>query len=389
MSTQIPQILIIDDQPQNLQVLGNMLREAKFKTGFSTNGKNALEILKNNHFDLILLDINMPDMDGFEVCENIRKLPKNIDTPIIFLTAAIDEKSIIKALTAGGQDYVTKPFNSQELLARIHTHLKLQDQKIQLEKFNSNLEDIVKEKTKALIHSAAALESANEKLQLLDTLKNQFIRLISHELRTPLTGVVGFTEILSKDLEDTEYEEKMLLLISSVKRLEKTTIKTLLITELEADEYNYQPKFLHLDSLLKKELASLQNSIAENKLEIVNNIHSKTMINADQELIAFAFNAILENAVEHSNLGGVITLNIELQNKNTIIRIENTGNGFSKQVLSSPLIYFQPNVKFQNNKMGLGLIITELITKRHQGSLVISNKNKTACVEIILPNIDN
>ncbi|MFT4754631.1 MAG: two-component system sensor histidine kinase/response regulator [Salibacteraceae bacterium] len=389
MSTQIPQILIIDDQPQNLQVLGNMLREAKFKTGFSTNGKNALEILKNNHFDLILLDINMPDMDGFEVCENIRKLPKNIDTPIIFLTAAIDEKSIIKALTAGGQDYVTKPFNSQELLARIHTHLKLQDQKIQLEKFNSNLEDIVKEKTKALIHSAAALETANEKLQLLDTLKNQFIRLISHELRTPLTGVVGFTEILSKDLEDTEYEEKMLLLISSVKRLEKTTIKTLLITELEADEYNYQPKFLHLDSLLKKELASLQNSIAENKLEIVNNIHSKTMINADQELIAFAFNAILENAVEHSNLGGVITLNIELQNKNTIIRIENTGNGFSKQVLSSPLIYFQPNVKFQNNKMGLGLIITELITKRHQGSLVISNKNKTACVEIILPNIDN
>jgi len=118
-------ILIVDDVPKNIQVIANLLGDEEYDISYATNGQQALGQIEETRFDLVLLDIMMPEMDGYEVCRNIKQKQFSNEIPIIFITAKTDEESLIEAFEAGGQDYITKPFNAPELLARVKTHLKL------------------------------------------------------------------------------------------------------------------------------------------------------------------------------------------------------------------------------------------------------------------------
>lgn len=135
-------ILIVDDVADNIQVAMNLLREDNYEFSFANNGEKALSLLKGDKaaFDLILLDIMMPGMDGYSVCQAIKSLPKWHDVPIIFLTAKSDIDSISKAFAVGGVDYVTKPFHAAELLARVKTHIQLYLTKKWLKQQNIDLE---------------------------------------------------------------------------------------------------------------------------------------------------------------------------------------------------------------------------------------------------------
>ncbi|MEI7811591.1 MAG: response regulator [Ignavibacteria bacterium] len=118
-------ILIVDDMPENLQVLGSTLREKGFHIAFAINGKQAISIAQVKIPHMILLDVSMPEMDGFTVCKKLKENPQTKNIPVIFLTARIETDSIMKALKAGAVDYVVKPFIPSELLTRIVTHLGL------------------------------------------------------------------------------------------------------------------------------------------------------------------------------------------------------------------------------------------------------------------------
>ena len=118
-------ILIVDDVPLNLKLLGNILKEAGYDVAFAKSGEDALQRVKQTAFDLILLDIMMPGLTGFEVCEQLKAAPDTEKIPVIFLSAMNDALDVVQGLEVGGVDYVTKPFNQTELLARVKTHLKL------------------------------------------------------------------------------------------------------------------------------------------------------------------------------------------------------------------------------------------------------------------------
>ncbi len=151
-------ILIVDDNLKNIQVLGNTLRENDYEIAVATSGKEALEWVDTEKFDLILLDIMMPVMDGYEVCERIKANPEIADIPIIFLTAKTEKDSIVKGFELGAVDYVTKPFNSAELLSRVKTHIDLKNARERLEIAYSRL-DKEKEKSDKLL-----LTILNEKI---------------------------------------------------------------------------------------------------------------------------------------------------------------------------------------------------------------------------------
>jgi two-component system sensor histidine kinase/response regulator len=131
-----PVILLVDDNPKNLQVLGKLLLKERYEIEFAVNGEATLEWLKIKKFDLILLDLNMPGMNGFEVCKIIRTDNEMCDIPVIFLSAESERESILKGFEVGAQDYVTKPFDSRELLARVKTQLDLKSKTERLEKIN-------------------------------------------------------------------------------------------------------------------------------------------------------------------------------------------------------------------------------------------------------------
>lgn len=132
-------ILIVDDVSDNIQVAMNILREENYTFSFATDGEEALNMLKNESFDLILLDIMMPKIDGFEVCRQLKILPQAKNIPVIFLTAKADVDSISKGFDVGGVDYIAKPFHANELLSRVKTHLELANARKELELINTDL----------------------------------------------------------------------------------------------------------------------------------------------------------------------------------------------------------------------------------------------------------
>lgn len=141
-------ILIIDDVPKNIQVAASILQKNGYQMAFAQDGRTALAQIETKHFDLILLDIMMPEMDGFEVCRRIRANPANREVPIIFLTAKEDADSIVTGFELGAMDYLTKPFNGAELQARVKTHLELYRSKKELMAANKRLNKEIAERIK-------------------------------------------------------------------------------------------------------------------------------------------------------------------------------------------------------------------------------------------------
>lgn len=133
-------VLIVDDNPKNIQLIGNILQNTDFSIGFATNGEQALKILQNSYnYDIVLLDMKMPVMDGIETCNKMRKDEMLKDIPVIFLTAHNETDELIKGFEAGAQDYLSKPFNPKELLARLNNQLLIKEIKEQL---NNNVQEL-------------------------------------------------------------------------------------------------------------------------------------------------------------------------------------------------------------------------------------------------------
>lgn len=150
-------ILIVDDIGKNIQVLGSILSKDAFAISYATDGAQALDMIESRAYDLILLDIMMPGMDGFEVCRRIKQMPDKEDIPVIFLTARTQKHDIVQGLETGAVDYITKPFNATELKARVQTHLQLKLARDRLREQNERLEQLNTE-----------LNQAMEKIKILE-----------------------------------------------------------------------------------------------------------------------------------------------------------------------------------------------------------------------------
>ena len=174
-------ILIVDDIIQNLQVLGNILKSFGYRVALATDGNKALEVTNMIHPDLILLDVTMPNLNGFEVCQRIKNSEETKEIPIIFLTARVETEDIVKGFEVGGVDYVTKPFNSAELLQRVHTHLELKRSR----DIQKALTVMLQEKTDALMHTNEQLQITNHQLR---ERQNIIVKLIRDISRMKLSG---------------------------------------------------------------------------------------------------------------------------------------------------------------------------------------------------------
>jgi CheY-like chemotaxis protein len=184
-----PCILIVDDSPANLELLVEILRQRGYEPRPVPSGKLALQAAQADPPDLILLDIRMPDMDGFEVCKRLKADEALKDIPVIFLTALTEAADKVRAFSLGAVDYVSKPFQAEEIEARVRTHLRLRGLQRQLSAQNDNLEQLVEKRNRELA-------GAYERLKTLDRLKDDFLGMISHEIRTPANGVLGIGELI-------------------------------------------------------------------------------------------------------------------------------------------------------------------------------------------------
>lgn len=379
-------ILIVDDVPKNLQYLGSTLKNENYNFEFATNGIKALEWIKKKNFDLILLDIMMPEMDGFKACEEIRKNKNYKDVPIIFLTAYTDQKNILKGFELGAQDYITKPFNTKELLARVKTHLELKASKEKLKSINQWLEERVKEKTMQLNKSNEELKKANEALLSLEKAKAEFLNLMSHEIRTPLNGIIGPVQLLKDKLEHGDLASLVNILDISVARLEKFSYTAMKITELRTKQHKFNLKDLKLKILCGEVKKMIADKLTQKNLQlIIDEIPDDLTVHCEIELLKLAFTNILDNAIKYSEKNGKIFIKIQHTNTQVSCRFIDQGKGFSKKALESLYRFFSPGDEYVDETLGLDLALVKLIMDVHSGKIEVSNAESWgACVTLTL-----
>jgi len=228
-------ILIVDDAPKNIQVVANLLGDTEYDLSYATSGHRALELIELNRFDLVLLDVMMPGMNGYDVCKKIKKDGFCGDLPVIFITAKTDEESLIEAFNAGAQDYVTKPFNSAELMARIKTHLKLKA-------FEDSQQVVID-------NALAELKVLNQ--EIIETQKEVIFTMGSiGETRSKETGlhvkrVAEYSRLLARLSGLEEYEANLIAMASPMHDIGKVGIPDAILNKkgkLNADEFEVMKK---------------------------------------------------------------------------------------------------------------------------------------------------
>ncbi len=367
-------ILIVDDVARNIQILGNILSSNGYQIAYAQNGKEALRITKNQNFDLILLDIMMPEMNGYEVCTKLQEDKATAQIPIIFLTAKADMESIIKGFKTGGQDYITKPFNSAELLARVNTHILLREQKDKLKHVNIMLEQKVEERT-------AQLKKANKLLKKLDHTKNDFLSIISHELRSPLNGIIGLTDLLDQSPMDISQQEYVNHLKEVSERLVRFSDMALLITSLRIDKY--QPDFLSVsvNHIVESGILEFNKLHGSKKLNIkFSQNETRPLIFADSDLIRQCCILILENSLKFAGKDRPVDIKVFTSESRVIIEIKDYGPGFSENALEHLFELFGAGDILHLEGIGLSLAAVKLIMNMHSGKVEVSNGDGSGAI---------
>lgn len=366
-------ILAVDDNPKNIQVIGSILRKANYHVGFALNGRQALDLLQESaDYDLVLLDVNMPVMNGYETCIRMRKNSLLKDIPVIYLTALNEVDNIVKGFDAGAQDYVSKPFNARELLARVQTHLELKLARERLQQTNAWLEEKVQERTLKLKQANEELEKANRELEQLDEAKADFLGIISHEINTPLNGIVGFTRILKEELQNDSLFEMIDFLDISAKRLEKFAANGLLFTELRTQRKKIVREEVVIHPILNDVFMQLNYQIKSKGIEIVVN-QSAQYVFGDKRLVAKCLECLMDNAVKFSPEQGRVILSFSHRGGFVLFEIEDEGKGFSDKILEDPFELFPAASEHRDEEKRFSLALVKLILDAHHGQISLSN----------------
>ncbi|MEM9077103.1 MAG: hybrid sensor histidine kinase/response regulator [Bacteroidota bacterium] len=355
-SAQKPYILAIDDEQLNLELLRFILERNEYKYVGTSDDDYFFELLKEQRPDLILLDVVMPRIEGFELCEKIKEFPEYRDIPIIFLTGKVNVKDKVKGFQVGGVDYVTKPFNEQELIARIRTHIEL-------------------------MRARKKIEEQAQNLQQSNDLKDRMFSIIGHDLRSPLSAAKLKMDFILRGIIDPKSES---FLDETVFELLKTMDEALnLLQNLlgwaksESDQIQMIPEKLDVHELVEQTFRLLKLGSEHKKIVLSNNVPEETFAFADNNMIKTVLRNLLSNAIKFTPVEGAININSRLLEESVVLEVQDNGNGISKEDIRKIL---NPNEHFsklgteKEPGTGLGLVLCQSFVHKNGGTLKIKSE---------------
>ncbi|MGB3188339.1 MAG: hybrid sensor histidine kinase/response regulator [Limnoraphis sp.] len=385
-SVQQADILIVDDTPENLRLLSSMLEEQSYKVRKATNGKQALKAIEAQSPDLILLDILMPEMNGYQIAKHLKSLDSTRDIPIIFLSALNDTMDKVFAFDVGGVDYITKPFQVQEVLVRVRTQITLRNQQKQLREQNQKLQQEIKERQK--IESALRV----------------YIHAVSHDLRNPVTGMLMIlNNLLSKKSSDspssltvnTNILEQMANSCDRQLNLLNSLVETS-DTDLQGISLNCQP--LDLVTFTQQLITEWQPIFDKNKVGLNHTLPSSLpQVQADSTQLWRVFDNLFSNAIKYNLPGLNLTLSTEIISDKKAKRkscnqwikytISDNGVGINPEESEKLFELYKRGKNVGKIKgLGLGLYLCRQIINGHGGEIgVIPSNNSGVSFWFTLP----
>lgn len=442
-------ILIVDDNPNNLEVLSETLTRAGFQVAVAIDGESALEQIRYFRSELILLDIMMPGIDGFETCQKIKLNPLTWDIPIIFMTALSDTDHKIKGFSLGAVDYITKPFNQEEVIARVRVQLQLRNLTRTLEgqnrllkneilqreraeaslvSLNQDLEKLVEERTLKLSTTLAKLKQAQAELmrqkedleirveertaelaksiteaekarteaEQANQAKSRFLANISHELRTPMNAIINYSEMLEEEAEDLGQEgfiPDLHKIQGAAKHLLSLINDILDLSKIEAGRMEIYPEIFEVNSVINEVVATIQPLVEKNNNILTINCPQQTKIMyTDLTKLRQSLLNLLSNANKFTHNGSItLTINYAVDFAQEWIRLEvkDTGIGMTPEQIGKLFRAFTQADASTTRKYGgtgLGLTITKTFCQMMKGDIrVESEYGKGSTFTIHLP----
>jgi two-component system sensor histidine kinase/response regulator len=345
-------ILAVDDDPIDIANLQRLLgRDYDLRT--ATRGEQALEIAAEFGPDIILLDSMMPGLDGGEVCRHVRADAALRHTKIIMVSGRSLVSERVQAYQAGADDYITKPFDKDELLAKIRVYLRLKS------------------------------------VEELDQFKSNVLTLLSHEARTPLNSLLGPAEMLTSE-EQMDAEERKLLIemvYSAAKRLHRFFENVMLLSSLKSGKWQFNPAPTGLCDLVREAIAEVTTQAVERNVEIEEIFAGSPSACLDREQIKRTLKAILENAIRFSPPGASVRVCVSGDGAEACVSVTDRGKGIDADYL--PYVFEElsdPDIDHHSQGQGLSLAIARQVVLQHNGTISAeSTKGAGATFTIRLP----
>jgi two-component system, sensor histidine kinase and response regulator len=341
-------ILIVDDITANLKVLGGILKDEGYKVRPVLNGELALQVAQKEKPDLILLDIMMPGMDGYEVCTRIKSNPDLKDIPVIFISALNDTNDLVKAFQSGGVDYITKPFQAAEVLARVATHLQICRQKNELKELNAT--------------------------------KDKFFSIIAHDLRGPIGNMLSISELMT---ERGQYDEDTLYsFLEMQKELSKDTVQLLenllIWARSNTNRIDFEPLLLDFNDIVKEcnEVVNVQ-AMGKN-ISVIDTTTPGCRFVADENMIRLIVRNLLSNAIKFTPKGGRVEVSsLFLPDQSWEISIRDTGIGIPEEMIKTLFRIDVSNKRYGTEgetSNGLGLLLCKEFVEKHGGNIWVESE---------------
>ena len=362
-------IMVVDDQPTNLKLLEDILKDRGYAIRSFPRGRMALASAAQSPPDLILLDINMPEMNGFEVCERLKADRKLAPIPVIFLSALNETEDKVKALRSGGVDYITKPFQLAEVQARVETHVQLHRLQRALQQHSDRLEETVRSRTRELTE-------ANTRLKILDQSKSDFLHLISHELRTPLNGLLGVAELILAESQSADDAPLCVLFEVSRTRILTLLDHALLLTQIKEEGEKFASEPVPLAAVLNAAIR-LVAEFASNRGVTLEEAPLRTeLILGTYDLMVTALRALLRTAVKFSEPGGIVQLACDSTPDAVQIVIRTSGGTVPAPVIPKFFDLFAiEEAATSGGDLGLDPPVAQRILALFGGSVTIENRH--------------
>lgn len=343
-----PVILIADDIPKNIQVLGQLLNQFDCDLVVALNGQQAIDSAKKTEPDLILLDIMMPVLDGYEVCKQLKADENYKDIPIIFLTAKVETEDLVKGFELGGADYITKPFIANELIARVKTHLKL------------------KETQDALREEIAT--------------KNKFSSIIAHDLRGPLSTIHSIAKLMVEENSLFDKEE----MIASLRKIAEGTSGTFYLMEnlfewsrMQTCKLCIHPEKVRLKEMIEETVSQIQIIANQKNISIENKVEDKVWVRIDKLMINTVLRNLISNAIKFTPKLGHVSISAINQEDKVVVSVCDTGVGIAPELLPR-LFSISENITTkgtENEKgSGLGLVLCKEFVEKNEGQIWVESE---------------
>lgn len=352
----LPKIVIIDDNPSNINLAATLLKKHDYDVLSALDGKSGIELVNREKPDLILLDIMMPELDGYEVCKILKNNTKTSEIPIVFLTALKETDNLVRSFEVGGVDYISKPFKKEELFARVKTHLELK-------------------------RSRDIILSQNHKLHKLNDEKNNLMHITAHDLKNPLQGISGLIEMLQfhrHAIDDEEYESICQSINSSTMHALEIINDLLDAHAIEHGKFQFKSEKINLKEILDELYEHFINSANAKYLNLQFNLDNDVFVLADLSKFKRVLENIISNAIKFSPENKNISVNISNNHDYSIISVKDEGPGFTeedKSKLFKKFTKLSARPTAGESSSGLGLSIVKSLLEVMNGRIELESES--------------